>query len=73
MTATVILLTGVSGQLGWELHRTLAPLGRIVALDSRSLDLADPDAIRTTVRGMRPRLIVNPAAYTAVDRAESEA
>lgn len=72
MTSNAILLTGMSGQLGWELRRTLAPLGRVVAMDSRSLDLADPDAIRATVRGLRPRLIVNPAAYTAVDRAQSE-
>jgi dTDP-4-dehydrorhamnose reductase len=68
-----ILLTGKNGQVGWELRRTLAPLGRIVALDAHQLDLAKPDAIRETVRSIRPDIIVNPAAYTAVDKAESEA
>lgn len=72
MLDTHIMLTGVNGQVGWELRRALAPLGHVVALDSRALDLADPDAIRARVREIAPRLIVNPAAYTAVDRAESE-
>ncbi len=67
-----ILLTGVTGQVGWELRRTLACLGRVVGLDSRGLDLTDTDAMRRTVAGLRPRLIVNPAAYTAVDKAEIE-
>jgi dTDP-4-dehydrorhamnose reductase len=67
-----ILLTGASGQVGWELRRTLAPLGRVVAPSSTELDLADPDAIRRVTREVRPHLIVNPAAYTAVDRAEDE-
>lgn len=67
-----ILLTGASGQVGWELRRTLAPLGKVVAPSSAELNLADPDSIRRVVREIRPHLIVNPAAYTAVDRAESE-
>jgi dTDP-4-dehydrorhamnose reductase len=67
-----ILLTGVNGQVGWELRRALAPLGDVVGLDSRALDLTDPGAIRARVREVTPRIIVNPAAYTAVDRAESE-
>lgn len=67
-----ILLTGSNGQVGRELRRTLSPLGAVTALDRTSLDLADPDAIRKTVREHRPNLIVNAAAYTAVDRAESE-
>lgn len=67
-----ILLTGSHGQVGWELRRTLGALGNIVATDSRSLDLADADALRGTVRAIAPDIIVNPAAYTAVDRAESE-
>jgi dTDP-4-dehydrorhamnose reductase len=67
-----ILLTGASGQVGWELRRALAPLGRIVTPSSRDLDLADPDAIRRVLRDVRPHLIVNPAAYTAVDKAETE-
>lgn len=67
-----ILLTGKNGQVGWELQRTLAPLGKVIALDAAELDLADADAIRQTVRSIRPDIIVNPAAYTAVDKAESE-
>lgn len=67
-----ILLTGVNGQVGWELHRTLATLGQITAPTRQQMDLADPDSVRATIRGVRPQLIVNPAAYTAVDRAESE-
>lgn len=67
-----ILLTGKNGQLGFELIRALAPLGEIVAIDREECDLANPDAVRTLVRSVRPDLIVNPAAYTAVDRAESE-
>ena len=72
MSDTRILLTGRDGQVGWELERSLAPLGRVVALARRDLDLADPAAIRERVRGVRPDVIVNAAAYTAVDRAESE-
>jgi len=67
-----ILLTGANGQLGHELARLLAPLGEVVAADREMLDLANPDAIVAAVRGMRPRLIVNAAAYTAVDLAEKE-
>lgn len=67
-----ILLTGKNGQVGWELQRTLAPLGEVVALDRQSLDLAKPDAIRAIIRKVKPTLIVNSAAYTAVDKAESE-
>jgi len=68
-----ILLTGKNGQVGWELQRTLAPLGKVIALDAEDLDLADAGAIRRKVREIRPRIIVNPAAYTAVDKAEAEA
>jgi dTDP-4-dehydrorhamnose reductase len=67
-----ILLTGASGQVGWELVRSLAPLGEVIALDRSRLDLAHPDALRETVRAIAPDAIVNAAAYTAVDRAESE-
>lgn len=67
-----ILLTGVNGQVGWELQRTLAPLGEVVAADRTLLDLADTAGIRHTVAAIAPDLIVNPAAYTAVDKAESE-
>jgi dTDP-4-dehydrorhamnose reductase len=67
-----ILLTGASGQVGWELARTLAPLGEVIGLDRSRLDLAHPDALRETVRSIAPEAIVNAAAYTAVDRSESE-
>lgn len=67
-----ILLTGKSGQLGFELRRSLAPLGEVVALDSQACDLGDPEAIRRWVREVQPAIIVNAAAYTAVDKAESD-
>jgi dTDP-4-dehydrorhamnose reductase len=68
-----ILLTGSNGQVGWELRRTLASLGTVVAADRSVMDLADPDAIRRVVRELKPQVIVNAAAYTAVDKAESDA
>jgi len=71
-TAPTILVTGSNGQVGFELRRSLAPLGNVVALDRQSCDLANPEALRDLVRRVRPHVIVNPAAYTAVDRAESE-
>ncbi|KAF0163380.1 MAG: dTDP-4-dehydrorhamnose reductase [Rhodocyclaceae bacterium] len=67
-----ILLTGAAGQLGRELKRSLACLGDLVACDRRQLDLAQPDALRTAVRAIAPTVIVNAAAYTAVDKAEAE-
>jgi len=67
-----ILLLGKNGQLGWELQRSLASLGEVVALGSDECNLADPDALRTAIRDARPRIIVNAAAYTAVDKAESD-
>ena len=68
-----ILLLGKNGQLGWELQRALAPLGELVALDRRDGgDLADSEALRATLRRTAPDVIVNAAAYTAVDKAESE-
>lgn len=67
-----ILLTGKNGQLGFELQRALAPLGQICVFDQEECNLADSNAIRALVREVQPDLIVNPAAYTAVDRAESE-
>jgi len=68
-----ILLLGKNGQVGWELQRTLAPLGKLIAIDQEDLDLVDTRAIRSTVRAVKPDLIVNAAAYTAVDKAEEEA
>jgi dTDP-4-dehydrorhamnose reductase len=67
-----ILLLGNTGQLGWELDRTLQPLGEVVALDYPDIDMANPDSIRKTVREHHPAVLVNAAAYTAVDKAESE-
>lgn len=67
-----VLLTGKNGQLGWELSRALAPLGEIAAFDRGRLDLAVPDQIVSAVRSVQPDVIVNAAAYTAVDRAETE-
>jgi dTDP-4-dehydrorhamnose reductase len=71
--AAVILLTGASGQVGAELLHTLAPLGRVVAPTRTELDLADLRSLRSAVRDLRPTVVVNAAAYTAVDRAETEA
>ncbi|TAM45921.1 MAG: dTDP-4-dehydrorhamnose reductase [Gammaproteobacteria bacterium] len=69
---TRILLTGKNGQVGWELQRTLATLGNVIALDRQGMDLASPDSIRNAIRNARPNIIVNAAAYTAVDKAESD-
>jgi dTDP-4-dehydrorhamnose reductase len=67
-----ILIIGKNGQVGWELQRALAPLGQVVALERSEMDLADADSIRRVVRDLRPDVVINAAAYTAVDRAESE-
>jgi dTDP-4-dehydrorhamnose reductase len=69
---STILVTGKDGQVGFELPGSLAGLGQIIATGRNELDLSDPDSIRRMVREVRPGLIVNAAAYTAVDRAESE-
>lgn len=69
---TRILLIGTGGQVGHELQRTLAPLGKIRGVDYPELDLSDARAVRALCREARPDLIVNAAAYTAVDKAESE-
>ncbi|MBI5907049.1 MAG: dTDP-4-dehydrorhamnose reductase [Burkholderiales bacterium] len=67
-----ILLTGSGGQLGYELKRSLAPLGEVIACDRSRLDLGDLIALRETVRRLAPAIIVNAAAYTAVDAAETD-
>jgi dTDP-4-dehydrorhamnose reductase len=70
-----ILLLGKNGQVGWELQRALAPLGEVVALDRRSspaADLSQPESLAALVQSVRPDVIVNAAAHTAVDKAESE-
>jgi dTDP-4-dehydrorhamnose reductase len=71
-----ILLFGKSGQVGWELQRALAPLGELIALDTRNKnycgDFMNPDGIRASIQAIKPDIIVNAAAYTAVDKAETE-
>ncbi len=67
-----ILLLGNTGQLGWELNRTLLTLGEITAFDFPQLNMADPENIHAIVRESRPNLIINATAYTNVDKAESE-
>ena len=71
-----ILLLGKNGQVGWELQRSLAPLGEVTALDRYSTDfcgdLGNLAGLRETVQRLRPQVIVNAAAHTAVDKAESE-
>ena len=67
-----ILLIGKNGQIGWELQRALTGMGEITATSKQELDLVDPAKIRQIVKDTRPNLIVNAAAYTAVDKAEEE-
>jgi len=71
-TGRCILLTGATGQVGSELLRILSPLGRVIAPSRAEMDLASADTVRRMVRRVRPRWIVNAAAYTAVDKAETE-
>ncbi len=77
MSRMKILLLGKNGQVGWELQRSLAPLGDVVALDfdspgPLSADFSKPESLAATVRAVAPDVIVNAAAHTAVDKAESE-
>jgi dTDP-4-dehydrorhamnose reductase len=67
-----ILLFGKNGQIGWELQNKLPPLGEVAALDFPEVDFADPDGLRKIVRAYSPDVIINAAAYTAVDQAEAE-
>ncbi len=67
-----ILLLGNTGQLGWELQRSLAPLGPVAGLDYPQIDLTDAEGARALMRDLRPDVVVNATAYTAVDKAESE-
>ncbi len=69
---TRILVTGIHGQVGFELLRACQPLGEVVGLDRQALDLTDPQAIRRVLREAKPDVILNPAAYTAVDQAEQD-
>ena len=67
-----ILLTGATGQVGWQLANLLRDTHELIAPDRRALDLSSPSRLREAVRAMRPDLIINPGAYTAVDKAEAE-
>lgn len=67
-----LLVTGATGQIGWELARSLMPLGEVIAVDRSRCDLSRPETIAPLVREVHPDVIVNAAAYTAVDKAESE-
>jgi dTDP-4-dehydrorhamnose reductase len=72
MSVPTFLVIGKIGQVGWELRRTLAPLGRLVCVDYPEIDLTDGGSIRKWVRNTAPSVLINAAAYTAVDKAESE-
>jgi dTDP-4-dehydrorhamnose reductase len=67
-----LMVTGAAGQVGWELRRSLAALGSVTALDRSQYDLSQPSLLPDVVRSLRPDVIVNAAAYTAVDDAERE-
>jgi dTDP-4-dehydrorhamnose reductase len=67
-----LMVTGANGQVGWELRRTLAALGSVTALDRSQCDLSQPERLPELVRSLKPDVIVNAAAYTAVDDAERE-
>lgn len=67
-----ILLTGATGQVGWELARTLLPVGEVIEVNRAQADLADLKALRAIIQQHKPNIIINPAAYTAVDKAETE-
>src|SRR5215471_2781839 len=67
-----LMLTGANGQIGWELRRSLQSLGDIVAMDRKACDLSRPSDLPGIVRDLKPDVIINAAAYTAVDKAETE-
>ena len=73
ISSPTLLVTGSNGQVGFELRRSLAPLGNVISLSRSDCDLSRPEEVRRIVRDARPDVIVNPAAYTAVDAAESDA
>jgi len=72
MPVSRLLLIGTSGQVGWELRRTLAPLGEVHGVDYPAIDLTDGAAVAKYVRAYRPNVVLNAAAYTAVDKAETD-
>jgi dTDP-4-dehydrorhamnose reductase len=67
-----LLLLGANGQVGWELQRSLAPLGEVIACDRREADLSDPGKISDLILKLRPQFVINAGAYTAVDKAEAD-
>ncbi len=67
-----ILLTGSNGQVGFELAKKISALGDVIAIDREELNLEDSKVIRSFIDQKKPDIIINPAAYTAVDKAESE-
>ena len=67
-----VLLFGKNGQVGWELNRSLQPLGEIVALDRSDADFSNPESLREIIQNIKPDIIVNAVAFTAVDKAEAE-
>ncbi len=68
----VILIIGKNGQVGWELQRSMVPLGKVIATGQQQMDLTDTESIRSVIREISPDIIINAAAYTAVDKAEQE-
>ena len=73
MSIPTLLILGSQGQVGWELQRALAPLGTVVAWGRQQADLTRPDELARQIETLAPALVINAAAYTAVDKAESEA
>ena len=67
-----LLVTGANGQVGWELRRSLAAIGDVIAMDRKACDLSRPRDLPSIIREAKPDIIVNAAAYTAVDQAEEE-
>ena len=67
-----ILLFGKVGQVGWELNRSLQPLGNVTVLDVEDADFSEPESLRQVIRDLNPDIIVNAVAYTAVDKAEED-
>ena len=67
-----LLLLGANGQVGWELQRSLAPLGELKACDREEANLEDAESLTSLIHNYKPEIIVNAAAYTSVDKSESE-
>jgi dTDP-4-dehydrorhamnose reductase len=72
MNFPTLLLFAKNGQLGWELDRSLQPLGKVIAIDAAEANFEDPDSVAAVIRQVKPDFIINPAAFTAVDQAEKD-